>query len=304
MSADMRIKDLEYFVAVAEEGNFTRAAQRLFIAQPALSRRIHEIEQRLGAELFKRTTRSLTLTESGEALLRRSRALLAEYDGLQEDLRRIRTGKAENLVIGYHPILGQPPYLVETIRRMGLRYPDVAMKFLCTFPPNLIEGLKNREMDCALIYEGYVCYCAELQYERLYPIQTMLVVSRSHPLAKRKSVSYAELDGLDLAILSKECTPMQNNNTLRSLRASGAEPNSVMTTDNLNELLLTARTGKTAVFVSSDTCIDEELTALPLIGSITPPEHRNRVLAWHSDNANPCIASFLSTLRACLPDNL
>ncbi len=89
-------------------------------------------------------------------------------------------------------------------------------------------------MDCALIYEGYVCYCAELQYERLYPIQTMLVVSRSHPLAKRKSVSYAELDGLDLAILSKECTPMQNNNTLRSLRASGAEPNSVMTTDNLN----------------------------------------------------------------------
>lgn len=303
MSADMRIKDFEYFVAVAEEGNFTRAAQRLFIAQPALSRRIHEIEQLLNAQLFKRTTRSLTLTENGEALLRRSRAFLAEYDGLKEDLRRIRTGKEENLVIGYHPILGQPPYLVETIRRMGIRHPDVAMKFVCTFPPNLLEGLKNHEMDCVLLYEGYVCYSSELQYERLYPIQTMLVVSPGHPLAKRKSVSFAELSGLDLAILSKECAPMQNNSTLRALRASGAEPSSVMTTDNLNELLLTARTGKTAVFVSSDTCIDEELIALPLTGLVTPPEHRTRVLAWNSDNSNPCIRSFLATLKENIPAN-
>ena len=293
----MRIKDFEYVVTVAEEGNFTRAAQRLFIAQPALSRRIHEIEQLLGAELFKRTTRSLTLTDSGEALLRRSRVFLAEYDGLKEDMRRIRTGKEENLVIGYHPILGQPPYLVETVRQMGMRHPDVVMKFACTFPPNMIEGLKNHEMDCALLYEGYVCYCSELQYERLYPIQTMLVVSPGHPLAKHESVSFAELSGMDLAIISKECMPLQNNNTLRSLRASGVETDNVMTAHNLNELLLTVRTEKTAAFVSSDTCIDEELIALPLTGSVVPPEHRTRVLAWHSDNSNPCITLFLATLK-------
>jgi|GEM_PF-1923988 len=293
MSADLKIKDFEYIVAVAEEGSFTRAAQRLFIAQPALSRRIHEIEQLLGVDLFKRTTRSLTLTDSGETLLRHARTILAEYDGLQEDLRR----KEEHLVVGYHPILGQPPYLVETIRRMGVRHPGVALKFVCAFPPDMMAGLKNHGIDCALLFEGYVCNAAELQYESLYPIEAMLVVAPGHPLAGRKRVAFAELSGMDLAILSKECTPLLNSNTLCSLRAAGARPGSVMTTDNLDELLLTVRAGKTAAFVSSDTCVDEDLIALPLTGEIRPPEHRNRVLAWHVDNANPCITSFLTTLK-------
>src|SRR5580658_11136652 len=97
----MELRHLRYFVAIGEELNFTRAAERLRIAQPPLSQQIRQLEQELGVTLLQRNSRPVRLTEAGELLLARARALLAELEITVADVRRIGRGQAGKLNIGF-----------------------------------------------------------------------------------------------------------------------------------------------------------------------------------------------------------
>src|SRR3954451_15068172 len=95
------LRRLGYFVAVAEDRNFTRAAERLHVAQPALSRQIRQLETELGVELLERTTHAVELTEAGALLLERAPALLAQADELWQDIGRLASGERGSLTLAY-----------------------------------------------------------------------------------------------------------------------------------------------------------------------------------------------------------
>ncbi|MGL4557869.1 MAG: LysR family transcriptional regulator, partial [Afipia sp.] len=123
----LEIRQLRYVQAVAEELHFGRAAARLHIAQPALSRQIQQIEQQTGAALFVRTQRKVELTAAGALMLERSRSILRELEQLEQDVRRAGKGELGRLTIGF---IHSSTYglLPRTLQRFRDLYPDVELE--------------------------------------------------------------------------------------------------------------------------------------------------------------------------------
>src|ERR1700761_3850556 len=123
----MELRHLRYFVAVAEELHFTRAAERLHIAQPPLSQQIRALEDELGVRLFERTRRSVALTDAGHALLERARELLAATQSLPAQLQRIARGEVGQLRIGFSSTLPLTRLLRTIVADWRRRHPGVAL---------------------------------------------------------------------------------------------------------------------------------------------------------------------------------
>jgi DNA-binding transcriptional LysR family regulator len=197
---DLHTRQLRYFVAVAEELHFTRAAARLFIAQQSLSARIRELEETVGVTLLRRTTRSVELTPAGELFLEEARNALAALDRAIGGAREIEHGPASTLSIGFMVSAAlelTAPILTEFARR----YPQVRVD-LHEYPyedPSV--GLAASAVDVGFVRLPITL--PELRFEKLFVDPRGVCVATDHPLASRESVSVAEV--LDEPLSAPRC---------------------------------------------------------------------------------------------------
>ena len=142
----MNFKQLSYFIAVAEELHFGRAAERLDMAQPPLSRQIKQLEEDLGAVLFNRGRSSISLTQAGERLLDRGKSIIAQLDDTRLELRRLGQGAEGRLRIGF---VGSATYgiLPNIIRSYRANYPEVNLSLIPMNNADLHRALVSRELD-------------------------------------------------------------------------------------------------------------------------------------------------------------
>ena len=188
MNLDLR--QLRYFLAVAEELHFTRAAERLHIAQPALSARIRELERAAGTPLFSRSTRQVELTVAGAALLPHARAALEAADRAGEALERAREGTAGTFRMGL--VAGtQTPLTSRVLAIFSERYPEVSVDPVEHDFSDPAAGLRSGQAEISLV-------CAPLdetglELEPLERARLVAVVSERHPLAARDEIAVAEL---------------------------------------------------------------------------------------------------------------
>jgi DNA-binding transcriptional LysR family regulator len=187
---NLELRHLRYFLAVADELHFTRAAQRLHMAQPALSARIREIERGAGVPLFRRTTRRVELTAAGEALLAHARAAVEAAERADEALRRARDGIAERLCVGL--VVGtQTVLLSRVLAAFGERHPEVRVEIEEFDFSEPSAGLRSGRVDVA-----FVCApidATELGLEPLERAARVAVLSDRHPLAGREAIDVEEL---------------------------------------------------------------------------------------------------------------
>jgi DNA-binding transcriptional LysR family regulator len=163
----MELRHLRIFVAVAEEGHITRAANRLGTQQPPLSRQIKAIEQEVGVQLFRRKPRGVELTDAGRALLDDARAMLTHLDHAFDKARRTARGELGRISIGYTSGAGLHPLLQGIIREFRQAFPLVSVTLSEDFPYELSERLRNDQVDVAFIKtplvnpEGIVIDCLQ-----------------------------------------------------------------------------------------------------------------------------------------------
>jgi DNA-binding transcriptional LysR family regulator len=187
----MELRHLRYFVAVAEELHFTRAAERLHMAQPPLSQQIRALEAELGVELFARTRRSVALTDAGRALLERARELLAAAQALPAELQRVARGERGLLRIGFSSTLPLTALLRDVVAAHRRAHPDVALQLREMHTALQFEALRRDELDVGLVrYNEGTPDGIRLQVLRRDPLQ--LVVPTAHRFARRRSVAIAE----------------------------------------------------------------------------------------------------------------
>jgi DNA-binding transcriptional LysR family regulator len=187
----MELRHLRYFVAVAEELHFTRAAARLNIAQPPLSQQIRALEQELGVRLFERTRRSVALTDAGHALLERARELLAATQALPQHLQRIARGEVGQLRIGFSSTLPLTKVLRDVVAEHRHTHPDVALHLREMHSQLQFEQLRRGDLDVGLVrYNEGAPEGIRLTLLRRDPLR--LVVPASHRFARRKSVAIAD----------------------------------------------------------------------------------------------------------------
>ncbi len=182
---DLDTRLLRAFVAVAEELNFTRAAQRLTLAQQALSAQIQQLETRLGSRLFERTTRRVELTEAGALLLPHARATLAALDAGTNALQEARRAARRTLRVGLSGT-AMVPVTGRTMRRFAERHPDVELVVSNTGLDQPAAGLKEGEVDVAFVRPPFLD--EGISMVTVLTEDRYAVLPQDHPLAGREHV--------------------------------------------------------------------------------------------------------------------
>jgi DNA-binding transcriptional LysR family regulator len=186
----MELRQLRYFVAVAEELHFSRAAGRLSLAQSALSSQIRQLERELGGPLLLRSTRRVELTPAGESLLHDAREILAAADDATHRARALARGEAGRLTIGS---LGPAPgeLLAPLLMRLGSRHPDVRVEVRAFDFTDTVDGLLDRHADLAFVYLPLPH--PDLVVTPISSERRVVVLPRSHRLARRKRLRPRDL---------------------------------------------------------------------------------------------------------------
>lgn len=214
----MQLRHLRYFQAVAEEGSFTRAAARLHIAQPPLSRQIRQFEEELGVQLFERTTRALRLTEAGRFLLEQSRLLTARLEEVLEGTRRLGRTQRRWFGIGFVPstLYGFVPELIRQLRSADPLV-EVGLTEMTTLPQ--LEALKAGRIDLGI---GRILLDDPAIERRVLMTEPLMAaVPLHHPLAAVGSVAVERLAQEPFVLYPARPRPNFADHVLGLFRAAG-----------------------------------------------------------------------------------
>ncbi|MCI0537574.1 MAG: LysR substrate-binding domain-containing protein [Verrucomicrobiales bacterium] len=179
----MELRHLRYFVAVAEEENVTRAALRLHLSQPALSRQIHDLEESLGFLLFERSAKSLHLTEAGRVFLSEARAVLQRSDDAVQAARAVATGGRGELHVGYAPS-PTARLLPPTLRAFQAESPNVRVRLHDLSTEEILTGLREGQLQIAFLVRPTHAMLRGLRFEELARDPMRLAVPPKHAFAR------------------------------------------------------------------------------------------------------------------------
>ncbi|WP_323101386.1 LysR family transcriptional regulator [Intrasporangium sp. YIM S08009] len=288
------LRHLDYFVAVAEERHFGRAAERLHMAQPPLSQQIRRLEAEVGAQLFVRTTRRVDLTPAGAAYLVRARAILGAVEEAAAEARRVAAGSLGRLVVG---CVGSVTYslLPELSARLAEELPGVDFSFRGEMlASEQVQALREGTIDLGFLRPPVAdpaLAVTQLRSDRL-----VLALPAAHPLARRARVDVAHLRGQDLIVHSADRRSAMYDVVLRLCRDAGFEP-TVRHEVGETSTLVTLVAGGLGVAV-----VPEPVQALALEGIVYRPLGRpatsvELVVAHRADRHEPHLTRTLDVVR-------
>jgi DNA-binding transcriptional LysR family regulator len=183
----MKLNQLRDVVAIAERGSLRAAARHLSLAQPALTRSVHELERELGVPLFERRARGMTLTPMGEAFVRRANAVLSEMRRARDEVEQLHGGTRGSVVAGLS-IVPHLAMLPQALRPFRQRYPNVELHLIEGLYPTLEAGLKDGSVDLYIGPQPERPPPAELTQEKLFDNTRVILGRKGHPLQKARSL--------------------------------------------------------------------------------------------------------------------
>lgn len=203
---DYSLRELECFTAVAEELSFTRAAAKLHLAQPPLSRHVRALEEKLGTPLFERAARRVSLTAAGALFYEETRTILPQLRRAGETTRRFASGQTRRLRLGFvSAVLG--PELMEVVRRFRQRHPAVQLIVQDGPPAELLAAVGRGALDGAFVGLRPPERTPGIVYQPWLTEPLAAFVPPGHPLAKKREIALAELAGEPLVAVSSEAAP-------------------------------------------------------------------------------------------------
>ncbi len=204
---DVNLRDLRYFVAVAEELHFTRAAERLFVSQPVLSRQVARLETQLRVRLLVRTRRSVELTPAGAVLLERARILLGDWDAARRDINDV-SAMADSVVrVGIQTSVGRG-VLKDLADRLALEHPGWRLDVQRVTWSDPSVGLMSGDVDLAIAWLPPTPIIG-MHHRVIATERQHLAVASDHPIAGRAQVEFSEIVGEPLVALPESAGPMR-----------------------------------------------------------------------------------------------
>lgn len=243
----MELRQLRYFVAVAEDGNISRAAQRIFLTQPALSRQIKALEEELGQPLLERGAHSIRLTPAGERLLAEARELLRHADEMGERIRssargvRLRVGYAPSLVSGI---------LAAAVADFAQTHHGARVELHDLSSVEMLGGLEDNKLDIALLAASGT-KSRGLTWHHLLNAEWRLAVSLRHPLVRRRRITPADAGREPLLVFNRRDYPGYWNRISTWLRRHRVTPNVAGEHDGAESLLAAVESGLGVALVTT-----------------------------------------------------
>jgi DNA-binding transcriptional LysR family regulator len=295
----MLLAQLEGFVEIARRGSVTRAAEALFLTQPAVTARLKGLERELNTELFVRTGRGVRLTEAGRALLpyaQRSLQTIAEGRHLVAELAR---GGAGELALGAAPAVST--YVLPAILdRYHRSYPNVQLAVRTGHSEEILQLVLREEVELGLIR---ALRHPNIASTALYEDELVLVCDPAHPFARRPEISVEEIGGERVILFDR--TSSYHDLTEAFFREAGVVPRGVMELDNIDATKKMVRQ-ELGVAMVPKTAASEELEAgtLHAVHIADAPPVRRQIVAIRRRDAGPAeglAAAFLATIEAMRP---
>jgi DNA-binding transcriptional LysR family regulator len=293
----MDLRHLHAFVAVAEEGTFTKAARRLHISQPPLSKQIQQLERELGTTLFIRRRDGIELTRDGTMLLERAQAVVKAFHEFEDCSKSVKS-RERPLRIGIGWGLWEA---VERIRaHHEHRFPEmrIVAEDLCTERSAALE----KRIDVAVtrppvdpeLYES----------EPLFEEQFVALLSAEHPLASRKSIRLAELANEPLLMYDRCVGPGVYDKTLALIKAAGIQPHMIGAQPPPyahGAMMLVASRQGYYIGIASPFTQTHRVTGIAVVPLNEPDARLEIRIAWRHSETSRCVAEFVRSARAVFP---
>jgi DNA-binding transcriptional LysR family regulator len=219
----MELRHLRYFVAVAEELNFTRAAERLGIGQPPLSLQIRQLEEDLGTQLFRRKARGVELTAAGKLLLEEARSILRQVERARTGVRRRARGETGRVILGSSGGTYFHPLIPAIIREYNVRYPGVILNPQASNTALLLARLRAEQIDAAFV-RSLADDSEGLAIHLLVDEPAVMVVPKHHRLAATSPVPLQSFAGEPFILYPRELNPDYYDRVIAACRDAGFEP--------------------------------------------------------------------------------
>lgn len=287
----MELRHLRSFIAVADELNFRRAADKLHLAQPALSAQIKALEDRLDVKLFERTTRTVKLTHAGRVLRDEARAVLDVADRAAHRTRKAEEGLVGTLRLGViAPAMN--PSLATILRDFRKRFPGVQLNIFDLTSPEQIDRLRNGELDAGLLRPptGF----PELESAYVSQAEQVLALPADHRLAKKKRLTWADFDGESLVLVQPSMQHSYYDPFFEACAKAGAKPGATQYANDIETKLwlISAGFGMAPTVSTLASVKRPGLAFRPLPSKLPVVE---TVLAWRRNDDSPVLTNF----RAC-----
>jgi len=292
----MELRQLQYFLTVAESLNFRRAAEQLHMTEPPLSRQVRQLEEELGIELFLRGHRQVRLTASGRVLQQKAMALLADTAGVVEAVRRTNPVPVGTLNVGVG--MGLARSIQQLAAAYTRQFPKVAVRYHDLYGRNQKNTLRLRSIDV-----GIVCSPGDqvhLASEWLFNAPLLVLVSKNSPLARRRKLRLTDLANQVLLMPNRSQTV--NQKVLEMLRQAGVALKAVHTTSSPFEAGAMWVTAGKGIYVLTGTVRDfpvfnPGIAVVPL----ADPCCIEVFMVWRKDENSVAVLNFLEVAQKVFP---
>jgi DNA-binding transcriptional LysR family regulator len=290
----MELRHLRYFVAVAEHRSFTRAAERIRVAQPALSQQIRQLEQELGVSLFERDSRPLRLTEAGVLFLERVQGVLSAVKTATLDARRAGSGQIGHLAIGFvsSSMYAVLPQIINAFRDC---YPVIELSFHEMIAAQVAKALADRSIDVgfsrpALVEDG------DLEQRILVEEPYVVALPANHRLASRRMIALAELAEEPFILHPRFPGPSVTDTVLEACAAAGFEARGVQESSHIQTSLglISAGVGLSLVPESVQQYPWRNVRFVPLK---PPAPVATLTVAWRKGTLSAALGNFIDVVE-------
>jgi DNA-binding transcriptional LysR family regulator len=285
----MDLRHLRYFVAVAEELNFRRAAERLHIAQPPLSAQIKALEEELETRLFERSTRSVHLTSAGEVLLGHARSLLAAAAMAEQHVKNADQGLVGTLRIAFLAPTATARFAA-ILRRYRLKFPGIQLNMRELTSPDQIKLLRADEIDVGLMRPPVVF--PELESRFFDESSMILALPIGHRLAKARKVRWEDFDQQSLVLIHPNLQHAYYDSFFAECEKVGAKPVVEQYANDVQSKMWLISAGL-GIAPTTRTIAETKRPGLTFRELPSPLPKVKTVLAWKRSNHSPALRHFL-----------
>ena len=282
------VKPLRYFVTLAETRHFGRAAARLNLSQPPLSRQLAALEASLGVTLIERSPRSVTLTAAGERFYADAKAILSAIEQAARNAQAAAHGDTGTLAIGF-TMCAAYSVVPSYARTFGSAYPEVALNLREVVSNDLAAQVLAGQIDAAIMFPG--APNRSLAMRTIVSEPLCVALSRTHPRARARQLKIAQLAGEPFVLASEEVAPTLRATILEHCRSGGFEPD-IRFEVQLQQTVLSLVDEGVGVALVPASMRKAQLAGVvfrPLADAPTIEQ----VLVWSPVNRNPCLERFL-----------
>lgn len=291
----MTTKTLEYFLVVVKHLNISRAAEELFISQPALSKQIRLLEEELGVTLFDRSNHTLKLTTAGEVLMQEANDLFRKQSELFERVRAAGNISVDTLTLCHMPgaLTCNVPDILSQFQKS---HPNISLKLPGSSPSQIFSDLLNRKIDAGVILSATTNYPEPLQALTLHQAQLYLAVPSGHSYASLSSISFHDISDETLLMLSEQEAPAQHSLLPFFMHGNHRQTNNrILYQPNMETIVSMIRTNMGIAFIAKDFCTSslEGISLIPIQDSFDI----SLFFIWNPQHMTPQLCQLIKMMQ-------